>query len=300
MNDFLSNLLVKSLSSGAAIQPRLPSLFEPPRASGTASTFSFMPQTREPSGEPKFENPVSVKGPSESWPQEVRTKLPDSELHPPPASRAMRSKQPLPSTQPAVFKRSSRPLAKITISQFDQNKSASAPEEVQSDSPRMSKLRLSPKTVQPSLQRALTHSDFDQQTAGQASSSDEAGTATPRCIDQPEPSARPALQPVEIKRGVSPREAQVQDMATSELSMVHPKRPSQPVGVPVQPQQAQEVNPIAHYFEKPELAPTIRVTIGRIEVRAVMPQAPSLRQRVTPAPKLTLDDYLRSRNGGRR
>lgn len=48
-------------------------------------------------------------------------------------------------------------------------------------------------------------------------------------------------------------------------------------------------------------APTIKVTIGRIEVRAVTPQAPV--QRETPArpgPLLSLDDYLTQRNGGHR
>jgi hypothetical protein len=48
-------------------------------------------------------------------------------------------------------------------------------------------------------------------------------------------------------------------------------------------------------------APTIKVAIGRIEVRAVTPPAPA--QRETPArpePMLSLDDYLTQRNGGRR
>jgi len=44
--------------------------------------------------------------------------------------------------------------------------------------------------------------------------------------------------------------------------------------------------------------PTIRVTIGRIEVRAVSPPAPPPRRTKQPAPKMSLDDYLRARNGG--
>jgi hypothetical protein len=43
--------------------------------------------------------------------------------------------------------------------------------------------------------------------------------------------------------------------------------------------------------------PTIRVTIGRVELRAVMPQQPT-RPAVAPSPKVSLDDYLRSRNRG--
>ncbi len=48
-------------------------------------------------------------------------------------------------------------------------------------------------------------------------------------------------------------------------------------------------------------APTIKVTIGRIDVRAVMQQTPSPQRRVTPTkPKLSLDDYLKQRGGGER
>jgi hypothetical protein len=50
----------------------------------------------------------------------------------------------------------------------------------------------------------------------------------------------------------------------------------------------------------PPIAPTIRVTIGRIEVRAVMPPAMPAKERTRPAPKLSLDEYLRSQNGGKR
>jgi hypothetical protein len=50
---------------------------------------------------------------------------------------------------------------------------------------------------------------------------------------------------------------------------------------------------------KPEPA-VIRVTIGRIEVRATTPPTPIPQQRAKQsAPRLSLDDYLRSRNGGK-
>lgn len=56
--------------------------------------------------------------------------------------------------------------------------------------------------------------------------------------------------------------------------------------------------PSATQLEGPE-ASIIRVTIGRIEVRAVLPPAPPpSRSRRVPA--MSLDDYLRTRQGGRR
>jgi hypothetical protein len=47
--------------------------------------------------------------------------------------------------------------------------------------------------------------------------------------------------------------------------------------------------------------PTIEVTIGRIEVRAVTPPVPPPQQRVRESPpKMSLDDYLRANSGGRK
>ena len=49
--------------------------------------------------------------------------------------------------------------------------------------------------------------------------------------------------------------------------------------------------------------PAIRVTIGRIEVRAITPPPMPPAERITPAPpgpELSLDDYLKQHNGGQR
>jgi hypothetical protein len=47
--------------------------------------------------------------------------------------------------------------------------------------------------------------------------------------------------------------------------------------------------------------PTIRVTIGRIDVRAITPPAPPPRpKQARPGPTLSLDDYARQRKGGER
>jgi hypothetical protein len=49
----------------------------------------------------------------------------------------------------------------------------------------------------------------------------------------------------------------------------------------------------------PEPAPIIQVTIGRIEVRAT-PPPPAREKRQSPSPAMSLDDYLRQRNGDQR
>jgi hypothetical protein len=58
--------------------------------------------------------------------------------------------------------------------------------------------------------------------------------------------------------------------------------------------------PRATLRETPQQAPTIRVTIGRIDVRAVTAPAEPARETVRPQPRLSLDDYLKQRNRGGR
>ena len=47
-------------------------------------------------------------------------------------------------------------------------------------------------------------------------------------------------------------------------------------------------------------APVIKVTIGRIEVRAASQPLPQAQETALPAPRMSLDDYLKSMSGGRR
>lgn len=59
-----------------------------------------------------------------------------------------------------------------------------------------------------------------------------------------------------------------------------------------------------HFAEKEAspMLPAMKVTIGHIDVRAVRQQTPSppRQRKVDPKPKLSLDDYLKQRNGGQR
>jgi hypothetical protein len=50
----------------------------------------------------------------------------------------------------------------------------------------------------------------------------------------------------------------------------------------------------------PAVPPTIQVRIGRIEVRAITapPPPPSRSRSAAAAPRLSLQDYLKARNGG--
>jgi hypothetical protein len=51
----------------------------------------------------------------------------------------------------------------------------------------------------------------------------------------------------------------------------------------------------------PDTEPTVKVTIGRVEVRAILQPAPARERRAPPAPKgMSLEEYLERRHGRRR
>jgi hypothetical protein len=58
--------------------------------------------------------------------------------------------------------------------------------------------------------------------------------------------------------------------------------------------------PLAPVPAREEPTPTIQVTIGRIDVRAVPPQAPAAKPRRDKSPQLSLSEYLLQRTDGRR
>jgi hypothetical protein len=52
---------------------------------------------------------------------------------------------------------------------------------------------------------------------------------------------------------------------------------------------------------QPSAPPAIHITIGRVEVRAVAPAAAAVAApRAAGRPRLSLEDYLKERSGGRR
>jgi hypothetical protein len=66
-------------------------------------------------------------------------------------------------------------------------------------------------------------------------------------------------------------------------------------------QAAQKPQALAMPVEVASESPSINVTIGRIDVRAVMPQTPApVRASARPRPALSLEDYLKQREGGPR
>jgi hypothetical protein len=76
------------------------------------------------------------------------------------------------------------------------------------------------------------------------------------------------------------------------------KRPSEPLSRP-RPFQSRRRNDFSSVEQRSSTsAPIIRVTIGRVEVRAVHPPAPAPKPPKPSPPKLSLEDYLRQRSKG--
>jgi hypothetical protein len=98
-------------------------------------------------------------------------------------------------------------------------------------------------------------------------------------------------------RPVSPRPRSVQvepENTRSQLSLLSPANPpSLSASRKVEKEKPQA---------QPPAAPAIHISIGRVEVRALMPaqSQPTSPAQARPGPPLSLDDYLRAQDGGKR
>jgi len=86
----------------------------------------------------------------------------------------------------------------------------------------------------------------------------------------------------------------------SSSELIHAVQPKYTVRSPMRPPHETSAGKSLQHTNTAHPAPVIRVTIGRIDVRAVLPPAQPPRQTTPARPKLTLDEYLKQRNGGRR
>ena len=112
-------------------------------------------------------------------------------------------------------------------------------------------------------------------------------------------SAVPLRESAESKGALTVADAEVAPLSLSQTPRATPSADVRPL-TQVRPAIAQAATTNTQAREANTQPPTIEVTIGRIEVRAVTPPAPPPpRQRQSP-PKMSLDDYLRAQSGGRR
>jgi hypothetical protein len=334
MSDYLSSLAARSLRREPACQPRRAQMFEPPRETPDSpfveevqqelpATETFERDAAEAPTAPRAPRAPAVYEREQDTGNEPRTQAldhpalvppqvegevpgPDSHASPrsteapattrptsstsgtlqteaPGESRAVKA---LPQTPPATPSLSAdvhaeglsdtgrRPLP---------SRRSSSNSETQTTPPSDSEAAL---TVRPSSRQA------PESTLGAEVFDEESREQAPAVLRR---------ESAESKGALTVAEVEVVPQPPSRTPKAAPSTDVRPL-TQVRPVPAQSVTPNipAREANTQTQPPTIEVTIGRIEVRAVTPPAPppQPRQRQSP-PKMSLDDYLRAQSGGR-
>jgi hypothetical protein len=262
VSDFLSNLAARSSASAEAIQPRLPSLFEPLRPSvGTLATPNFMEwdQNRETSEEPiRHSDSPKIQRPSPAPRTEGETQPDPVRPQTRPAFQASPSQTPVGDS-----------LVAALPNQSDRNVRERLRHAATGDSPTR------PGETQPDPVRPQIH------PASQASGS------------QPAPSQTPVRQSLVAALPNQP-DGNVGERLRQAATASSPTRAARKVlsAPPVRSDPAWLSGARSNPTE-----PAIQVTIGRIEVRAAAQQPPASKER-SASPVMRLDEYLRQKRGG--
>lgn len=276
MSDYLNNIVLRAGNVADAIQPRVVSLFAP-LESTQPSPESDSSIGKEAAGEEfKSDSPVSIR------PLNLMT------TPPPFSERRDRDNE---------FKKA--PLENLEPKR----------EEITSVVPSSPRL----KTI---LQTDAGHVLMNHTANDKLSNLRPPESATHLPISEPQTSSTWArVEPILIERNSIKKEASL--AAVNEMNdeteihrLIDFRKNLQPDLEPdiharmLSPKVMTEVEPIIRERAKPETQtssmPTIKVSIGRIEVRAVTPPVIPRPKRARAAPLMSLQEYLKQRNGGQR
>jgi hypothetical protein len=110
-----------------------------------------------------------------------------------------------------------------------------------------------------------------------------------------------ADQPVPSKKQPPPHNT-TPEVAADAPHANRPAEPVEPVRIQprqtIEPRRASEDGPAREGPALRTMSPSVHITIGRVEVRAITASTPKKRERAAPTPSLPLADYLKQRNGG--
>jgi hypothetical protein len=264
MSDYLDNLVARSLGLAEVVRPRPLSLFEPLQPTGLPA---LDPNSLEEVGEPL----------SNLEPLRVVSSAPDVKSSGAPPARRREPQSGPPSQHPVQVTRRSE--SQSTPLLIPHQPSMPAPVPVDAD------MRADRADYAPPAGRQTVDS---QPAVGEhAPLRVVFHAATP--ADRQAPATQES-KPLISAHGTTP---------SSQALLVAPEitpRPNEPQEPGNPWSDGPEPIPAAQH----ETAPTIKITIGRVDVRAVMPERPA--PRPTPAARnaaLSLEEYLKQRSGGK-
>ena len=288
MSDFLSHLAARALDAAPVIQPRPLTMFEPWPTAGA----------------------LGARRPPDITPDDVSTTAVSAERVRPPAVNV-----PAPVVPPVESNRSARrPAAPIT----DDAPAAAVPS-TRSDFPARSAAPRDPAsspTIAPIIERTVSPAIAVPQPV------------PPPIVDRRDEAHRPAEPTLPVERLIVERKRIDRAPEKTPVPVLTPQtdlveKSTAPVTSPsiIQPvverviDRREDITPLTQSSNarssstqvtttpgaplEPPAPPVIHVTIGRVEVRATPPPAP-LRRTPPVTSTMSLEEYLRSRNGGRR
>ena len=280
MSDYLGNLIARTVSPAVAVRPRLPSLFEP------------APATREGKSEPEFEQENFVEQPPVTRPFEKLAAMPLS----------------IPTPRQSIFREPEQ-----TVPEISRPRKILETSQESEPAPRATSIRHQSTPREPS--RIFSRKGDDKP------SPEPEAPVRPRIFRGAAPTLREDTRSNSTRRTADVIKSPRRDIiasASHEVSIGEQTRPSQPTvasklvvvseprkhellkwsGVqPVVPT-IRSLPPIAPLPPASATAPpTINVTIGRVEIRAVPPPAQQ-QAKPKPATVMSLEDYLRQRAKG--
>ena len=277
MSDYLGNLVTRTISQATVVRPQLPSIFEPSIASGQVrSQLEFEQEAFSESSlatqrtEAAAPNPPSVLAPHQSvlgGPESERiahrTGTPLSILAP--SQSVVRDPEP-------IAPRVSRPKA---IRRASGNAEPSPEDIVPGPASKRRESRSVPVQVEANVEPVAPELRKNDSRAAQRESSSRRARAseTPTSVSKlSTPDSQPK-NPILVRPAATMQKIRAVEAVIPAIRSL-PQFPRTPA---------------------PASAPTINVTIGRVEIRATSPAPPPQRARPKSANVLSLEDYLRQR-----
>jgi hypothetical protein len=276
MSDYLSRAAERA-SGVPGVRPALPSAFDPERSfSAPADNTSFAPV------EVEAENDLRVQSSSDPAVADqavsVRERIAAVEAlwtQPPKEAPAQRRESGAKQTSPGVM---GAPVVAREVATNPVTSEPDAPENA---------------AVSPQSKNTISRSGPTTDSFSPPAFSPLAEKPTVTLSAEPTEPARDAPPPPVIGKPIAPRPTSVR-VSPLTPRRIFPKRKAGPKSQPSpDPFTADDDN-------APLSAGAIHVTIGRVEVRAIHPPAEPTPPRPPPKPTLSLDDYLKQRNGGAR